>query len=536
MRKLLWAWFFFLIPALAWAQCAGQGGVPFSCVPGGPIGVSDQFLGGQNSNTVSFTADQVATMVTAAGKPASFSTLIVTSGGTLGGTFAGNPTFSGNVTFSGSTIFSGGLALSSINLSNSTIQLKNSTISSLPPVTPANAGQIAFATDCPNGSQSVGAGSGCIYVVSSTGAWVGIPSPSNLTITIGGQSIYLGGSPAAVQGNGGKIQLATGTFVTGHALAYDVNGNAVDSGVTPGGGGGGSGTVNNCGTGNALSYYASSGTAVSCLAVVNSAVLSTNSSGVPALSTTLPSALTIPSPTITGATLTGTSTIDAITGTNKWTLSASTAARASLNIPNGTAPTSPVAGDIWGASNIVLYRSGTSTVGFATTINGGPLTASSPLAVSASGAFTCTLCATTSGGGTLSATAPIVLTGNAYSLGSTTAPIVWLADSVTGVHADTYYLPVFWPWTSGVIQSFKFFTGGSSTPSFVASLQIAGANVTGCNAITVSASNTPASPGTATCTAANTINSGQALTLVITSVVGTPASAGISITYTHSNP
>jgi len=58
-------------------------------------------------------------------------------------------------------------------------------------------------------------------------------------------------------------------------------------------GGGGSGTVNP-GTVNQLSYYGSTGSAVSGLSVVNSAVVVTSSGGVPSESTTLPSGLTIP--------------------------------------------------------------------------------------------------------------------------------------------------------------------------------------------------------------------------------------------------
>jgi hypothetical protein len=54
----------------------------------------------------------------------------------------------------------------------------------------------------------------------------------------------------------------------------------------------GSGTVN-AGTSNQLSYYGSSGAAVSGLATANNGVLVTNGSGVPSISTTLPSGLTI---------------------------------------------------------------------------------------------------------------------------------------------------------------------------------------------------------------------------------------------------
>lgn len=69
-------------------------------------------------------------------------------------------------------------------------------------------------------------------------------------------------------------------------------------------GGAGNGTVNS-GTGNQLAYYATTGTAVSGLSSANSGVLVTNGSGVPSISTTLPSGLALGTPasgTLTNAT------------------------------------------------------------------------------------------------------------------------------------------------------------------------------------------------------------------------------------------
>lgn len=57
----------------------------------------------------------------------------------------------------------------------------------------------------------------------------------------------------------------------------------------------GTGTVNN-GLANQLAYYSSNGTAVGGLATANSSVLVTNSSGVPSLSTTLPTNLAMQTP------------------------------------------------------------------------------------------------------------------------------------------------------------------------------------------------------------------------------------------------
>jgi len=54
---------------------------------------------------------------------------------------------------------------------------------------------------------------------------------ANASMTFGGQSVALGSS-AATQGNGGKIQLATGSATAGHCLEYDASGNAIDAGAT----------------------------------------------------------------------------------------------------------------------------------------------------------------------------------------------------------------------------------------------------------------------------------------------------------------
>lgn len=59
-------------------------------------------------------------------------------------------------------------------------------------------------------------------------------APAVATTTFGGQAVGPGGT-AAVQGNGAKIQLATGTATSGHCADYDANGNIVDSGAPCGG-------------------------------------------------------------------------------------------------------------------------------------------------------------------------------------------------------------------------------------------------------------------------------------------------------------
>lgn len=49
-------------------------------------------------------------------------------------------------------------------------------------------------------------------------------------ITIGGQSVSPGGS-AVVQGNGGKVQLSTGTATSGDCVRFDANGNTIANGA-----------------------------------------------------------------------------------------------------------------------------------------------------------------------------------------------------------------------------------------------------------------------------------------------------------------
>lgn len=420
-----------------------------------------------------------------------------------------------------------------LNIPAAILQGAASTIAGLPAVTSTQKGQLAWVTDCRNGSEGVGAGTGCYYKVDDNGIWQPWPSPSNLTITVGGQALFPGGATTN-QGNGSKVQLSTGTLTNGHCLQADANGNVVDAGAGCGAAGG-SGIVSS-GLINQLAYYAANGTTVSGLTTGNNMVLSTNGSGVPALSATLPSGLTAPTMTLSNATHTGTTNMATMAGSGgKWTAAASVTGNAGLNLPQGVAPTSPTNGDLWTTSTALSVWLNGAKQGLASTTNGGPLSATSPVTISAAGVIACATC-TTASGGALSGTAPIVLTGNAFSLGNTAGTIPLNYDNQTTVHNDTIYVPRKWPWTTGTIGSFTYFTGGTSTPSFVVSLQINGTNITGCNAITVSSANTAASPGTATCTALNTIASGQSLSMVTTGTSGTPFSAEVEINYVHSNP
>lgn len=93
-------------------------------------------------------------------------------------------------------------------------------------------------------------------------------------------------------GNTTIFATANGTLTSGHCVSIDASSNFVDAGgvCTTGGGGG---TVTS-GTVNQLAWYSATGTAVAGLATANSGVLITSGTGVPSISSTLPSGLTIP--------------------------------------------------------------------------------------------------------------------------------------------------------------------------------------------------------------------------------------------------
>lgn len=443
-----------------------------------------------------------------------------------GNILAGSATIAGATTLTGGGRLSGTFAGPTI-LTGVTPTLTPYTVATLPSVTTANAGEMVFAKDCPNGAET--SGSGCPYYVNSNGQWVALPSPPSASIIIGGQQVRLGGLTSN-QGNGRLIQLATGSYVVGHALAYDNNGNAIDSGVVPGGGTGGGGTVASAPQ-NSIPFYTNVGTnsVIGGLAITNNAVLATNGSGVPSEVTVLPTGLTIPGAIISSPTLTGSVVIPAATYTGKQTYTASTTAAASMNIPAGVAPTSPLNGDLWATTGGLLYRANGATQGpLIATVTG-----SSPIVISGSGTAsltaTCPTCATTQSGGPLSGTAPISVVGNSVSLGGTPQYVGYVVPSNAVVANDT--IPIFdkWIWAgTGTINSVTYHTGGTGTPSFQIGLQINGANVTGCTGITVNS----ATDLTTTCTGANTIANNQVLNLVISSVSGAPSAALVSLNVT----
>ena len=418
-------------------------------------------------------------------------------------------------------------------LSNVTPTLPPATVATLP--ASGIQSTLYWASDCLNGGETVGNGTGCRYHANNAGTLVPETFPPIGTVAvIGGQAITWGHATVN-QGNGPAILTCTGSFVPGNALVTNAAGACVDAGVVPSGGTGGGGTVANCTTAGAPSYYAVSGTTVTCPTVVNNSLWSTNGSGVLTAVTTLPSTLTAPTWTLSNANLTGSATVSSATFTGALTLAASATAGANFNCPaTGVAPTSPANGNIWCASTGVFARFGGVTVG--------PLIGLAQLsgigAISynnTTGAFTCPLCLLATGtGGTLTPTAPIIISGTgAISLGTTISPVELVWDGATNVTAQTYPLPDSWPWATGTIDTLIAHTGGSSTPSFTVALTINGTPIAGSCGTGVSISS---GTDTTTSCAGAAITTGQKLAIVTSSIAGTPNTAVVQVNTHHSNP
>lgn len=143
-----------------------------------------------------------------------------------------------------------------------------------------------------------------------------------------GNILYRGASTWSV--------LAPGT--NGYVLT---SGGAAANPAWAAGGGGGSGTVNS-GTTSQLAYYASSGTAVSGLATANNGVLVTNGSGVPFISSTLPSGMAATNITLTTSNL-GTPSAGVLT--NCTGTAAGLTAGEVTTIPIGTMVLAPTGND-----------------------------------------------------------------------------------------------------------------------------------------------------------------------------------------------
>lgn len=431
---------------------------------------------------------------------------------------SGTSTMTGGGTMAG--LFAGPTVLTSVQPT-----LKNVSTSGLP--ASPSPGTMVFVTDCLNGGQTIGFGTGCAYVANTNSVWVNMASPPNQTITIGGQGISLGGTTNN-QGNGNKLQLSTGTVTNGHCAQFDANGNIVDAGAGCGGGGGG-GTVS-AGTINQLGYYAAGGTTISGLSTANNGVLVTNGSGAPSIATTLPTSITIPTATISNPAITGTATAVTVNMSGKLTTAGSVTGGANFSCPQGTAPSSPGNGDVWCTTAGMFGRFNSTTVG--PFIDRTAVSATSPVSYNnGTGVFSCPTCLTASGGA-LAVTAPIALSGNTISLNELTTPaaiLIWNAS--TTVTNDSYLF--YWPHATGHITSVKYYTAGTSTPSFSVALQVNGVNVTGCSAISVTSANTQLSPGTTSCTS-TAITTGQSFSISTSAVAGAPASAMVEVIGTAS--
>lgn len=403
---------------------------------------------------------------------------------------------------------------------------------SLPLVTAVNAGQQGWVSNCLNGAET-GTGSGCLYIVNTAGSWVANPSQPTQQITIGGQALYLG-QATTNQGNGSKVATFNGTGVSGDCVSINATGALIDAGAACGGGGGGGGTVT-AGTINQLAWYSSSGTAVAGLASANNGVLITSGAGIPSISSTLPSGVTIPSPVISNPGLTGAGTYVGLTGTGKLVSAASTTTQAGFNVLPGVAPTSPANGDIWSTSSgfFMRFNGGTFPIGSGSgTITG--ITAQSPLSGSGTtGALTlsCPVCLSSTGGGPLAVVAPLLFNGSTstLSLGNQTKPFVFNADQFTTIANASYSIFLSFPYATGAISNIRATTGGTGSPSFTVGVQVNGSNVASCTGLTVS----PGTPVNTNC-GTNAIVSGNPVTLSITGTNGAPSSTVIQVTYAAS--
>ena len=254
-------------------------------------------------------------------------------------------------------------------------------------------------------------------------------SLTNSTMTFGGQSVALGAS-ATVQGNGAKVQLGTGTLTAGHCLQADSNANVVDAGgaCTTGGGGG---TVTAAST-NQMAWYASNGTVVTGLASLASGVLVTSAGSVPSISRTLPSGLSIPSPSLVTPAL-GTPSSGNLS--NETGLPLTSGVTGILPVANGGTGVATSTG----TTAVVLSTSPTLVtptlgVALATSINGlhltsstGTLTIANGATLATSGAFSTTFTSTGATALTLPTSGTVTALGNT----STGSGSIVLATSPT---------------------------------------------------------------------------------------------------------
>lgn len=168
-------------------------------------------------------------------------------------------------------------------------------------------------------------------------------------------------------GNTTVFGTTSGALTSGHCVQFDASGNLVDAGGTCTTGGGG-GTVTSS-TANNLAYYQSTGTTVVGLASANNGVLVTSGVGVPSISSTLPSGITLVAPVLgtpASGTLTNATGLPISTGVSGLGTGIATALAAtptgSGSIVLATSPT------------LVTPALGTPSSGVATNLTGLPLT------------------------------------------------------------------------------------------------------------------------------------------------------------------
>jgi len=117
----------------------------------------------------------------------------------------------------------------------------------------------------------------------------------NFPVTAGSahQPLLSGGGGSApetwgtLSGSTSEFGTVSGALTSGHALIADASGNIADAGAPPA-----TGTVS-AGSTSSLAYYTSSAATVFPLATANNGVLVTSGSGVPSISTTIPSNVTV---------------------------------------------------------------------------------------------------------------------------------------------------------------------------------------------------------------------------------------------------